>query len=90
MNNPFPPCCNCVHEDVPTQESPCAECQAAFLTDRTKPLFKSKWPKTNADRFRAMTDEELASELLSLFAAFYEVEWSREAILEWLKQEVDA
>ena len=44
--------------------------------------------KTNADRSRAMTDdEELADELLTAFAAFYDVEWSREAVLDWLKQE---
>lgn len=44
--------------------------------------------KTNADRIRAMTDEELADELLTAFAAFYDVEWSKEAVLDWLRQEV--
>ena len=43
---------------------------------------------TNADRIRAMTDEELADELLTAFAAFYDVEWSKDAVLDWLKQEV--
>ena len=42
---------------------------------------------TNAERIRAMTDEELADELLTAFAAFYDVEWSKEAVLDWLKQE---
>lgn len=45
-------------------------------------------PQTNADRIRAMSDEELADELLSLFADFYEVEWSKDAVLDWLKAEV--
>ena len=44
-------------------------------------------PITNADRIRAMTDEELADELFDLFAAFYDVEWSKEVLLDWLKQE---
>jgi len=48
---------------------------------------KLKKPITNADRIRSMTDEELAGELLDLFAAFYEVEWSKEVLLDWLRQE---
>lgn len=44
-------------------------------------------PKTKADRIRAMTDEELADELLEWFACFMAVEWSREQIIEYLKQE---
>lgn len=59
--------------------------------------FKPK-PITNADRIRAMTDEELAS-LLMYFAddtgeidekdydAFCNMEW-RERMLRWLKQEI--
>ena len=45
-------------------------------------------PKTKADRIRAMSDEELADELLEWFACFTAVEWSRDMILDWLKQEV--
>ena len=45
-------------------------------------------PITNSMRIRTMTDEELADELLTAFAAFYDVEWSKEAVLDWLKQEV--
>ena len=45
--------------------------------------------KTNRARLRAMTDEELADEILELFTAFYEVEWSYETLLNWLKQEAD-
>lgn len=43
---------------------------------------------SNADRIRSMTDEELADEFLTAFAAFYDVEWSKDAVLDWLKQEV--
>lgn len=42
---------------------------------------------TNADRIRAMADEELAETMLDCFAAFYDVEWSKQDILDWLKQE---
>jgi hypothetical protein len=48
---------------------------------------EEKKPVTNYDRIRAMTDEELADELLELFACFYAVEWSREQVLDLLKQE---
>lgn len=41
---------------------------------------------SNADRIRQMSDEELADELLNCFAAFYIVEWSKEVLLEWLKE----
>ena len=61
----------------------CSECPAS-KSDYMQ--FKCK-PITNADRIRAMTDEELADELLTVFAAFYEVEWSKDAVLDWLKQE---
>ena len=43
--------------------------------------------KTNGDRIRAMSDEELADELLEWFACFYAIEWSREQIINYLKQE---
>jgi hypothetical protein len=42
---------------------------------------------SNGDRIRSMSDEELADELFDLFAAFYDVEWSKEVLLDWLKQE---
>lgn len=45
--------------------------------------------QTNADRIRAMSDEELADELMDWFVAFCSVEWSRETLIDWLKEEVD-
>lgn len=46
-------------------------------------------PSTNADRIRSMTDEKLADELVEWFACFSAVEWTREMICDWLKQECD-
>ena len=44
-------------------------------------------PITNGDRIRAMTDEELADEILSWFNWLNAVEWDDNRILDWLKQE---
>lgn len=44
---------------------------------------------SNADRIRAMTDEELADEILSWFNWLNAVEWDDKRIIEWLRQEVD-
>lgn len=44
-------------------------------------------PVTNADRIRSMTDKELADELLEWYAVFSAVEWTKDMILDWLKQE---
>ena len=52
-------------------------------------LVRKMQRQTNADRIRAMTDEELAETMLDCFAAFYEVEWSKKDILDWLREEVN-
>ena len=41
---------------------------------------------TNADRIRAMTDEELADEIFRWFNWLNAVEWDDNRIIEWLKQ----
>ena len=46
-------------------------------------------PKTNADRIRAMSDEELADEILRWFNWLNAVEWDDKRIIGWLKQEVE-
>lgn len=48
-------------------------------------------PKTNADRIRAMTDEELAKKISGIeqFALTTDGAWSPEQWLDWLKQEVN-
>ena len=43
-------------------------------------------PKTNADRIRAMSDEELAKYLSAIFAPYFSR--GREYWIDWLKQEV--
>jgi len=55
-----------------------------------KPCEDQKPPKpiTNADRIRAMSDEELADEILSWFNWLNSVEWNDKRILGWLRQEV--
>ena len=44
---------------------------------------------SNADRIRAMTDEELADEILRWFNWLNAVEWDDKRIIGWLKQEVE-
>ena len=46
--------------------------------------------KTNADRIRAMSDEELATWLGDMLGVypFGTEQWSRETWLDWLKAEV--
>ena len=44
---------------------------------------------SNADRIRAMTDEELADEILRWFNWLNAVEWDEKRIIGWLKQEVE-
>jgi len=43
--------------------------------------------KTNADRIRMMSDEELAEEILSWYNWLNAVEWDDKRIINWLKQE---
>lgn len=62
-----------------TCQAHCLRCNAYYDVEIAK--------QTNADRIRAMTDEELADELLEWFACFMAVEWSRDMILDYLKQE---
>ena len=72
----------------------CKNCKAGCYwagQDVTEPdhgnCYVGYVPKTNADRIRSMTDEELAEELLDLFAIFFLVEWSNEVMLDYLRQD---
>ena len=92
---------NCKDCVFATQPSTTIRCNNHYIFVPSESVvcdgFKPQ-PKTNADRIRAMTDEELAS-LLMYFAddtdeidendydAFGDTEW-RERMLRWLKQEV--
>ena len=58
-----------------------ANCRGCFEGSHYKPK-----PITNAERIRAMTDEELAEELW----AWNQVccyKWTKDKILKWLKEE---
>ena len=44
---------------------------------------------TNADRIRAMTDEELADEILRWFNWLNAVEWDDKRIINWLREEAE-
>lgn len=49
--------------------------------------YEPPQPITNADRIRAMSDEELADEILRWFNWLNAVEWDDKRIIDWLKQE---
>ena len=69
-------CNNCKHAKTSLMAEPCYSC-----------YYMSHWERpTNADRIRAMSDEELAN-MLSLVQrnAKKDTPW-----LDWLKQEEDA
>lgn len=65
-----------------------------IVSDTTE---KVSTPKTNADRIRAMSDEELAEFLKTYFTCEYECAAAKEAcicdcngaIMEWLQSEVE-
>ena len=94
MDNPYPICENCIFIDEPLDKDPCQECNRAFIAQRIKPNFVSKRkPQTNADRIRAMTDEELAEWICevqdgeSLQRANYLPSLSKGFWLKWLRKE---
>lgn len=51
--------------------------------------YHSRYKRTNADRIRAMTDEELAKKISGIeqFALTVDGAWSSKQWLKWLKQE---
>lgn len=93
-------CEMCKHNERYRHESPCDICEFAY--DNTPTQYEPK-PQTNADRFRSMTDEEIAE----WNADFYcpPSRWENggecprrqernenkcyECWLDWLKQEVN-
>lgn len=70
--------CNiCKSAGTPSYKSPCSECKGFSKYEYRK-------LQTNADRIRAMSDEELAKEMRS--HAFALATCSEKAWLEWLQQ----
>ena len=86
-------CINCRYSEVPLFAGPCNECKDEY----------SKWEErvqTNADRIRAMSDEELAGLMFDLVAdcqfcpakdrelyCLVSKETCRSAWCDWLKRE---
>ena len=81
-------CCSCIYETRSTFTEPCVSCGVDFRNYTAKPEPKRK-RKTNADIIRAMTDEELADEILKWFNWLNAVEWDEDRIINWLKQEAE-
>ena len=65
-------CNTCINGKLPSYSATCVECGLSR---------KNYKPKTNADRIRAMTDEELAEYIANLH------NMSKEWALDWLRQE---
>jgi len=81
-------CCSCIYEIRSTFTEPCVSCGFDFRNYTAKPEPKRK-RKTNADIIRAMTDEELADEILKWFNWLNAVEWDEDRIINWLKREAE-
>ena len=73
-------CNKCIHKDLPVYSNTCMRCGISR---------KNYTPKTNRDRLRAMTDEELAKKISGIesFALTCGGGWPPEKWLAWLKQE---
>ena len=77
------PCYKCKFEHKPIDIEPCEHCSDEYMKSGDHPAFQWAKSPTNADRIRAMTDEELA-DALSLVQRNQKLDmpW-----LDWLKQE---
>lgn len=88
-------CVSCMHEHLSPMSDTCRECGIAMLNyEEAKPK-----PITNADRIRAMTDEELADRIMGFVRCEacereFHIECNplmtcRGVWLEWLKSPVE-
>ena len=83
----MPDCISCVGAGTPTYKYPCCECRG-YSKYEAKQAVADK-PKTNGDRIRAMSDEELADLLTSANkGAITDIcrKMHYEHNLQWLKQ----
>ena len=82
-------CCTCKYEHRDIQDYPCSKCSHSYI-DKYE-------PKTNADRIRNMSDEELAKNLCLLldcrrcqtFKTCNAGSMCYANLLEWLKSEAE-
>ena len=72
-------CNNCKYDSKESSEFPCVECSHNRVVD----YFE---PKTNADRIRNMSDEELAEWLHYHYENYVFITESE--VMEWLQAEV--
>ena len=83
----MPICNTCKYAGRPTYKSPCSECKEFSK-------YEPENKKTNADRIRAMSDENLAWELMlwrcEAIAKYHGIESqypdTHSKILDWLQQ----
>jgi hypothetical protein len=89
-------CIECKHESKSVYDEPCYEC---IYNGGENDMFESN-KQTNADRIRAMNDEELAEFLYGIDHYWSDSERivrfgdesmhdSKEDILDWLQEEVE-
>lgn len=74
-------CETCDYANRPPYKSPCSECDKTMGSPFC--CYEHEEKPTNADRIRAMSDEELAKEMRS--HAFALATCSEKACLEWLQ-----
>lgn len=76
-------CGKCIHKNMVGTEYPCGICDGVTFYEEPK-------PRINADRIRAMSDEELADFLYETETQYIPINLSVENDwLDWLKQEVE-
>ena len=78
-------CETCDYANRPPYKSPCSECDKTMGSPFC--CYEHEEKPTNADRIRAMSDEEMATDLLDIFEEICEDGIPcREWMLKWLKQ----
>lgn len=81
------PCYKCKFEHKPIDQEPCEHCSDEYMKSGDHPAFQWAKSPSNADRIRAMSDEELAEWLCDIAGWLPMYEGKMHPILDWLKQE---
>lgn len=80
------PCLSCKHKNVYEPLTKCFVCNFSGIECKNFEMYKPN-ALTNADRIRAMSDEELAEWLCDVAGWLPAFEGRVHPILEWLRQE---